>query len=61
MAYELYNDIAMRIMDRMQHIQEILLDERADHINNLIEVLVRLRDKLNVRPTYSEGHVHNIP
>ncbi|KAF8307648.1 uncharacterized protein EI90DRAFT_3142280 [Cantharellus anzutake] len=47
MAYELYNDVAMHVMDRMNHIQEILQDENADHVNNLVEVLMRLRDKLN--------------
>jgi hypothetical protein len=52
MAYDLYTDIAYNIMGRMEHIEEILAVEEPepDAIHNLHEVLVRLRDKLNVSP-----------
>ncbi|KAF8322411.1 uncharacterized protein EI90DRAFT_3077913 [Cantharellus anzutake] len=50
MAYDLYNQVALNIMGRMNQIEEILAIEHLDHVDNLHEVLTCLCDKLNVSP-----------
>jgi hypothetical protein len=53
-AYDIYNRFALHVLNKMSDIEEILAVERVDRVDNLHEVLTRLRDKLNVRHTHAE-------